>query len=169
MSAGSCRWSISARKPEKCDTTCIFASNPSAEILALKAQLRSDSRSNSVVVQIAGGDATARGRKSCNRLWRLFTVCTCRSPRTRFPIERLNVSWFTPSAGGARRVPRADVGDQQGVLRDHRIEGSHELRRIDPVQHRADCRPASVRRRALRALTISARSVLTTRIVHYAP
>ena len=51
-----------------------------------------------VVVQIAGGDATARTRKSFNRLWRLFTVCTCRSPRTRSPIERLSASWLTPSA-----------------------------------------------------------------------
>ena len=45
-----------------------------------------------VVVEIAGGDAAAGTQEV------LQPVCTCRSPRTRSPIERLSVSWLTPSA-----------------------------------------------------------------------
>ena len=48
----------------------------------------------------------------------------------------MSASWLTPSAAAQWWVARAAVGDQQGVLRDHRIEGSRERRRIDPGQHR---------------------------------
>ena len=57
-----------------------------------------------------------------------------------------------PERGGARRVARAAVGDQQGVPGEHRIEGGRQHRRIDPGQHRAERRPASVRRHENRHL-----------------
>ena len=105
-----------------------------------------------VVVQIAGGDAAAGTQEVLQPT--VAAVHRLHMQIAPNPLPHRAVECFVahPERGGARWVARAAVGDQQSVLRDHRIEGSRERRRIDPGQHRADRRPAPVCRHENRHL-----------------
>ena len=98
-----------------------------------------------IVVQIAGGDPAARSQEvlppAVAAVHRLH-MQIAPNPFPNRPVEALVAH---PERGGARRVARAAVGDQQGVPGEHRIEGGREGRRVNPGQHRAERRPAPVR------------------------
>ena len=105
-----------------------------------------------VVVQIAGGDAAAGAQEVLQPTVAAVHRLHMQIAPNPFPHRAVECFVAHPERGGARWVARAAVGDQQGVLRDHRVEGSRERRRIDPGQHRADRRPAPVRRHENRHL-----------------
>ena len=105
-----------------------------------------------VVVQIAGGDATARTQEVFQPAVAAVHRLHMQIAPNPFPHRAVECFVAHPERGGARGVARATVGDQQGVLRDHRVEGSRERRRIDPGQHRADRRSAPVCRHENRHL-----------------
>ena len=105
-----------------------------------------------VVVQIAGGDAAAGTQEVLQPTVAAVHGLHMQIAPNPFPHRAVECFVAHPERGGARWVARATVGDQQGVLRDHRVEGSRERRRIDPGQHRADRRPAPVRRHENRHL-----------------
>ena len=105
-----------------------------------------------VVVQIAGGDAAAGTQEVLQPTVAAVHRLHMQIAPNPFPHRAVECFVAHPERGGARWVTRAAVGDQQGVLRDHRIEGSRERRRIDPGQHRADRRPAPVCRHENRHL-----------------
>ena len=99
-----------------------------------------------VVVQIAGGDAAAGTQEVLQPAVAAVHRLHMQIAPNPFPHRAVECFVAHPERSGARWVARATVGDQQGVLSDHRVEGSRERRRIDPGQHRADRRPAPVRR-----------------------
>ena len=105
-----------------------------------------------VVVQIAGGDAAAGTQEVLQPTVAAVHRLHMQIAPNPFPHRAVECFVAHPERGGARWVARATVGDQQGVLRDHRVEGSRERRRIDPGQHRADRRPAPVCRHENRHL-----------------
>ena len=90
-----------------------------------------------VVVQIAGGDAAAGTQEVLQPAVAAVHRLHMQIAPNPFPHRAVECFVAHPERGGARWVARAAVGDQQGVLRDHRVEGSRERRRIDPGQHRA--------------------------------
>ena len=105
-----------------------------------------------VVVQIAGGDAAAGTQEVLQPAVAAVHRLHMQIAPNPFPHRAVECFVAHPERSGARWVARATVGDQQGVLSDHRVEGSRERRRIDPGQHRADRRPAPVRRHENRHL-----------------
>ena len=105
-----------------------------------------------VVVQIAGGDAAAGTQEVLQPAVAAVHRLHMQIAPNPFPHRAVERFVAHPERGGARWVARATVGDQQGVLRDHRVESSRERRRIDPGQHSADRRPAPVRRHENRHL-----------------
>ena len=105
-----------------------------------------------VVVEIACGDATARTQEVLQPAVAAVHRLHMQIAPNPFPHRAVECFVAHPERCGARGVARATVGDQQGVLRDHRVEGSRERRRIDPGQHRADRRSAPVRRHENRYL-----------------
>ena len=85
-----------------------------------------------VVVEIAGGDAAAGTQEVLQPTVATVHRLHMQIAPNPFPHRAVECFVAHPERGGARWVARAAVGDQQGVLRDHRIEGSRERRRIDP-------------------------------------
>ena len=122
-----------------------------------------------VVVQIAGGDAAAGAQEVLQPTVAAVHRLHMQIAPNPFPHRAVECFVAHPERGGARWVARAAVGDQQGVLRDHRIEGSRERRRIDPGQHRADRRPAPVCRHENRHLLAREAALLRLAAVPCAP
>ena len=85
-----------------------------------------------VVVQIAGGDAAAGTQEVLQPTVAAVHRLHMQIAPNPFPHRAVECFVAHPERGGATWVARATVGDQQGVLRDHRVEGGRERRRIDP-------------------------------------
>ena len=98
-----------------------------------------------IVVQIAGGDAAAGPQEVLPAAVAAVHRLHMQVAPNPFPHRAVEALVAHSKRGGARRVAHATVGDQQGVLGDHRIEGGREHHRVNPGKHRAERRPAPVR------------------------